>query len=551
MNRVKTTTSTTGTGNITVSASAVSGKFVPLSRVSTGRKVVIMIDDEAGPDYELVEATILSATSFSRDKVLEGSAGPGVKINFGPGVKTVYVTTDAGAIPLVGDTPFSDVVPLGGGGSLYMPQTKVAGPLTFTPAPNPIRNSWTYLRLVTDGVNLPTDSGFRDLPGHQGYTNTDNMLHMVQFFHDGTESYRAVNPLYIVAAVATAVTLTGPTGGVVNTASGAFTVGTNGPRSASLVVTPTPVAGVTYNPSSITLPAGNATATFTATPTTTGAKTIAVTNNGGLSNPASITYTVAAAATVPAAPTIGIAVAGDGYVDVAFTHNSDGGSAVIDSTATLSTGETATGTTSPIRVTAANGAARTATVKDRNAVGLSAASAASNSVTPAAAAQMPTVTLSNLANNLALLSAGEYGGGNTGLDSSAGRGNTGAANFAGDFFATFDYTETGGITSIGLSPDTPATGYNGCAFFVSLYADENIYITSNSNNLTTVRAAVAAGPAVRYGLRRIGDTVTVVESTDSGATWAVAYTFPLTSTAPLYPTWFGQAIHKPRATGLA
>lgn len=108
--------------------------------------------------------------------------------------------------------------------------------------------------------------------------------------------------------------------------------------------------------------------------------------------PSAVTNSVSVSATVPAAPTIGVAVAGDGYIDVAFTRNSDGGSAVLDSTATLSTGQTATGTTSPIRVTAPNGVAATATVKDRNVVGLSAASAASNSVTPAAAGGGTTYT---------------------------------------------------------------------------------------------------------------------------------------------------------------
>jgi hypothetical protein len=91
-------------------------------------------------------------------------------------------------------------------------------------------------------------------------------------------------------------------------------------------------------------------------------------------------------AVAPDAPTIGVAVAGDGYVDVAFTAPaSNGGSAILDYTAYLSTGESATSSASPIRVTAANGTARTATAKARNAIGYSAASAASNSVTPAAA----------------------------------------------------------------------------------------------------------------------------------------------------------------------
>lgn len=95
--------------------------------------------------------------------------------------------------------------------------------------------------------------------------------------------------------------------------------------------------------------------------------------------------------TVPNAPTIGVAVAGDGYVDVAFTAGADGGATVTGFTATLSTGETNSGATSPIRVTAGNGVARTATVTATNNVGTSDASAASNSVTPQVASG-PVVT---------------------------------------------------------------------------------------------------------------------------------------------------------------
>jgi hypothetical protein len=189
---------------------------------------------------------------------------------------------------------------------------------------------------------------------------------------------------------ASGVTLAGPTSGTVSTASTDFTVGVTpvgGTITGTVVVTPSDGgAGGTFSPTSVSLTSASPSGTFTYTPASTGAKTISVSNNGSLSNPTNITYTAAAAATVPAAPTIGTAVAGDGYVDVYFTRNSNGGATVLDSTATLSTGQTATGASSPIRVTAPNGTAVTATVKDRNSVGSSAASAASNSVTPTAGA---------------------------------------------------------------------------------------------------------------------------------------------------------------------
>jgi len=94
MNRVKTTTTTTGTGNITVSAGA-AARCAPLSSIASGKQVAIVIEDESGTDWELSLCTILTATTFSRDTVLNGSAGAGNKVNFGVGTKTVFVTMDA------------------------------------------------------------------------------------------------------------------------------------------------------------------------------------------------------------------------------------------------------------------------------------------------------------------------------------------------------------------------------------------------------------------------------------------------------------------------
>ena len=88
--------------------------------------------------------------------------------------------------------------------------------------------------------------------------------------------------------------------------------------------------------------------------------------------------------TLPQAPTIGAAGAGNEQATVTFTANNDGGSAITSYTVTSSPGNiTASGASSPITVTGlTNGTAYTFTVKAQNANGLSLPSAASNSVTP-------------------------------------------------------------------------------------------------------------------------------------------------------------------------
>ncbi|HUX82109.1 MAG TPA: fibronectin type III domain-containing protein [Halothiobacillus sp.] len=126
----------------------------------------------------------------------------------------------------------------------------------------------------------------------------------------------------------------------------------------------------------------------------------------GLTNGTSYTFTVVAtnaigasvasaasnlvtpvAPTVPGAPAIGTVTGGNAQATVQFTAPaSNGNSAITSYTVTSNSGGfSATGTASPITVTGlTNGTSYTFTVVATNAVGNSAASAASNSVTPAA-----------------------------------------------------------------------------------------------------------------------------------------------------------------------
>lgn len=110
---------------------------------------------------------------------------------------------------------------------------------------------------------------------------------------------------------------------------------------------------------------------------------------GGLSQPSN-SVTPSVPITVPGAPVIGAAAAGNGYIDVYFTPPaSNGGSPITHYTALLSTGESVVGASSPIRVAASNGTARTATVTATNLAGTSMPSQASNAVTPSVGITVP------------------------------------------------------------------------------------------------------------------------------------------------------------------
>ena len=83
-------------------------------------------------------------------------------------------------------------------------------------------------------------------------------------------------------------------GGTSGVASTTFAIAANGPISSAITVTPSDGSGCTscFSPSSETLN-GTASALFTYTPPSGGTKSITATNNGGLNNPAAVSYTTA------------------------------------------------------------------------------------------------------------------------------------------------------------------------------------------------------------------------------------------------------------------
>ena len=225
-----------------------------------------------------------------------------------------------------------------------------------------------------------------------------------------------------------------------------------------------PITGYTATSTPGGVTASGAASPLTVTGLTNGTPytfTVRATNAVGDSaeSPASNSVTPA---TVPGAPTIGTATAGDTQATVPFTAPaSNGGEAITGYTATSSPGGlTATGASSPLTVTGlTNGQAYTFTVKATNAVGDSADSAASNSVTPVATiTNLLTANQSSIETN----TSGLQGGGNNSVAQSLLHASHGNASLRGT--NTSAGTQLLGTTT-GLNgrPVSPNTQYTAVA----------------------------------------------------------------------------------------
>lgn len=228
--------------------------------------------------------------------------------------------------------------------------------------------------------------------------------------------------------------------------------------------------------------------------------------NGSWNAATQVSQTFAVNAIVPGTPTIGTATAGDSQASVTFTAPaSSGGAAITGYTVTASPGgATGTGAGSPITVSGlTNGVAYTFTVTATNSAGTGSASAASNSVTPAAP---QTITFANPG-------AQTYGTSPT-LTATSDSG----------LMPTFTSSTTGvcTITSGGVLTFVTA----GTCTINADQAGDSSYLPANQVSRSfTVNPAVPAAPTI--GTATAGDTqvsVAFVAPVNTGGTSITGYT---------------------------
>lgn len=337
------------------------------------------------PEFETGLGTLIDTTHLSRDIIYTSSNGNQI-VNFSAGAKDVFEATPAAQMArwAAPDAPYVTTVANVATSSIVLEESGSFNRIKIADF------------LASIGLSAAQLSAAGALSGTDIVPITQDGSNEVRTTLDAVASYVATKigsvdttpPTFLSAQVANA------SPSVIQITMSEALAATLPPASAFAVSGGKTVSSVAISGAVISLTCNGAYANGDAinviyTKPSSGAMltdTAATPNPAASFGPMSVTNNIAAAgATAPGAPTIGTAVAGNGYVDVGFTAPaSNGGSAIIDYTVTLSTGQTATGTTSPVRVTAPNGTAVTATVTARNSVGSSVASAPSNSVTPSA-----------------------------------------------------------------------------------------------------------------------------------------------------------------------
>jgi hypothetical protein len=161
----------------------------------------------------------------------------------------------------------------------------MAGPLTLTPS-GTVNGATVMLKIIGDGVNTPVFQNFIALDSSQGFDATSGSVNLVQGIRLYNEYYFSVTQVDAPIAVAAAYTLALQS--VTSSSAILVAIPTGGIWPSGTTLTPA-VAGVTgsFSPATIS-PSGSTPAQITFTATSAGTAALSISDNQGLSDPASV-----------------------------------------------------------------------------------------------------------------------------------------------------------------------------------------------------------------------------------------------------------------------
>ena len=98
---------------------------------------------------------------------------------------------DTAGISFIGPGAYSAAVPLTSY-ALNMGTKTVTGAIAFTTAAGATLGASTSVRLIADGVNIPTFTGMFKMGGSLDYLNNDGAVNLVQFYFDGVATWYSI-----------------------------------------------------------------------------------------------------------------------------------------------------------------------------------------------------------------------------------------------------------------------------------------------------------------------------------------------------------------------
>lgn len=279
-------------GSLNTASSNFTVTFNPSNGIMNGTVQVYPNDNNGSGSFTPSSVTLtnkIRSATFTYTGTTGGSKSISITNNKGlsnPAALTYTIASAVTGLTITGPTSgVNNVASTNFTVGLLPTDGTVTGTITITPSSgagggsfSPTTVSLTNTTRTATFTYTPTTAGSKtiSISNNQALTNPSSITYSVS------------------AGTASAITLSGPTTGLVGSPSSSFSVGVSpvgGTITGTVVVTPNDSSGGgTFTPTTVSLTNASPTASFTYTPGSAGTKTIGVTNNGSLTNPTAISY---------------------------------------------------------------------------------------------------------------------------------------------------------------------------------------------------------------------------------------------------------------------